>query len=121
MADTGVFCTTAEVRRKAGTGASTLSTTEAYVNDFVTQAESLINTVCRYNFTDNYPTLNVDVRGVLKLAASNIAAIYVVTFDMSGYSSRIEAEDLINILRDGALQALSLLRDKKQQEFVKTS
>lgn len=118
MADTGIFATTVEVQRKAGANASTTSNVEAYINDYMTQTESLINAVCRYNFSDNYATLNADVKGLLKEAASNIAAIYVIQYDMSGFSSRVEAEDMINILRDAALRALSLLRDKKVQDFI---
>jgi len=118
MADTGIFCTTAEVERKAGANASATSKAEAYTNDYVSQAESLINAVCRFNFSDEYAGLNADVKGLLKEVASNIAAIYVVQYDMSGYTSRIEAEDMINILRDAALRGLALLRDKKQQDFI---
>lgn len=121
MADTGIFATTAEVERKAGAGASATSKAEAYVNDYMMQVESRINTVCRYNFSDNYSVLNVDVKGILKEVASNLAAIYVIQYDMSGFTSRIEAEDQINILRDAALQALSILRDKKPQEFIKNA
>ena len=118
MVDTGIFATTAEVARKAGANASATSVAEAYVNDYMTQAESLINVLCRYNFSDNYSTLNADVRGLLKEVASNIAAIYVITYDMSGFTTRIEAEDMVNILRDAALRGLSLLRDKKNQDFI---
>ncbi len=118
MADTGIFATTAEVARKAGANASATSKAEAYVNDYMTQAESLINCVCRFNFSDAYAGLNADVKGLLKEAASNIAAIYVIQYDMSGFTSRIEAEDMINVLRDAALRALSLLRDKKVQDFI---
>ncbi len=118
MVDTGIFATTAEIVRKAGSGASAVSTTEAYTNDFVFQAESEINVFCRFNWSDVYATLNDDVRGLLKSAASNLAAIHVVSYDMSGYTSRVEAEDLINILRDAALRNMSVLRDKKQQEFL---
>ena len=113
MADTGIFATTAEVQRKAGAGASSTSNVEAYINDFMTQVVS-----CRYNFSDNYASLNVDVKGILKEVASNLAAIYVIQYDMSGYTTRIEAEDLINILRDGALRGLSLLRDRKAIDFI---
>lgn len=118
MADTGIFCTTAEVERKAGANCSATSKAEAYVNDYVTQAESLINSICRFNFSDAYAGLDVDVKGVLKEAASNLAAIYVIMYDMSGFTSRVEAEDMINILRDAALRALSVLRDKKVQKFI---
>ena len=115
---TGIFCTVAEVERKAGTNASATSKAEAYVDDYTTQAESTINCIVRYNFSDNYATLNADVRGILKEVASNLAAIYVIQYDMSGYTSRIEAEDMVNILRDGALRGLSILRDKKVETFI---
>src|SRR3990167_10232203 len=118
MADTGIFATTAEVQRKAGANASATSTAEAYVNDFMTQAESLINTTARYNFSDNYSTLNADVKGILKEVASNLAAIYVIQFDMSGFTSRTEAEDMINVLRDGALRGMATLRDQKARDFI---
>lgn len=121
MADTGIFCTTAEVGRKAGANASATSKAEAYVNDFVTQAESFINVACRYNFSDVYSTLNVDVRGILKEVASNLAAIYVIQYDMSNYASNIEAEDMVTILRDAALRGISLLRDSQQETFVKNA
>ena len=118
MADTGIFCTTAEIARKAGAGASATSVTADYTNDYVAQAESLINSICRYNFSDNYGTLNVDVKPILKEVASNLSAIYVINYDMSGYTTRTEAEDMINVLRDGALRGLSILKDKKVQDFV---
>lgn len=118
MADTGIFCTTSEVLRKAGANASPVSAVEAYTNDFVSQAESLINCVCRYNFSDNYSTLNIDVKGLLKEVASDLAAMYVIQYDMSNFSSRGEAEDMINLLRDAALRGLSILRDKKVQDFM---
>jgi hypothetical protein len=118
MVDTGIFATTAEVERKSGAGASAVSKAEAYVNDYMTQVESLINAMCRYNFSDNYATLNADTKGILKEVASDLAAIYVISYNMAGFTSRIEAEDMINILRDAALRGLSILRDKKAQDFI---
>ena len=118
MADTGIFATTAEVQRKAGANASATSKAEGYINDYMTQVESMINCVCKFNFSDNYGTLNADVKGLLKEAASNFAAIYIIIYDMSGFTSRIEAEDMINVLRDAGLRALALLRDKKTTDFM---
>ena len=118
MADEGIFATTAEVKRKAGTNASTTSNVEAYINDYMTQAESQINAVTRFNWSDAYATLNTDTKGLLKEVASNLAAIYVIQFDMSGFTSRTEAEDMIDVLRDAATRGLSLLRDKKTKEFL---
>ena len=118
MADTGIFATTAEVSRKAGANASSTSNVELYINDFMTQVESQINSVTRFNWSDAYSGLNADTKGILKEVSSNLAAIYVIQFDMGGFTSRTEAEDMINVLRDGALRGLSLLRDKKTKEFM---
>ena len=118
MADTGIFATTAEVQHKAGANASTTANVEVYINDFMTQAESTINSSVRYNFSDNYAALNTDVKGILKEVASNLAAIYVIQFDMSNFVTRTEAENMVNILRDAALRGLSILRDKKVETFI---
>lgn len=119
MVDTGIFATTAEVGYKAGAGASATSKAEGYVNSFMTQVESEINATCRYNFSDNYAALNVDTKGLLKGVASNLAAIHVIVYDMSGYNSRVDAEDLINVLRDAALRQLAILKEKKAQDFIR--
>ena len=113
-----IFATTAEVERKAGANASATSKASAYVEDYLTQVESQINAVTRFNWSDAYAGLNTDTKGLLKEVASNLAAIYVIQYDFSGFTSRIEAEDMINVLRDAALKGLSLLRDKKIKVFM---
>ena len=119
MVDTGIFATTAEVQRKAGANASATAAAEAYINDFISQAESEINVITRVNWSDLYSTLSADVKGILKQAASNLAAIYVIQYDMSGFTSRIEAEYMINVLRDNYLRCVSLLKDTKQKTFMR--
>ena len=118
MADTGIFATTAEVQRKAGANASTTSNVEAYINDFMTQAESTINAQSQFNWSDVYSTLNADVKAILKEAASNLAAMYVIQYDMSGFTSRFEAETMLDVLSDGFNRAMSLLRDIKKRDFI---
>jgi hypothetical protein len=114
-----IFATLAEVQYKAGAGASATSKAAAYVTAFMFQAESFINAACRYNFSDNYATLNDDTKGILKEAASNLAAIYVIQYDMSGFASRVDAEDMVNILRDAALRCIALLKEKQVTDFIR--
>ena len=124
MADDGIFATNAEVLRKAGANASATSSAVAYTDQYLAEVESLINTVCRYNFSDNYATLNADVKSILKEIATDLAAIYVINYDMSSIvtaSSLIEAEDRIVVLRDAALRGLSLLKDRQPQTFIKNA
>jgi hypothetical protein len=117
MADNGIFATTAEVGYKAGINASSVSNTEAYINDFMTQAESEINTLSQFNWTDVYTSLNVDVRGILKLAASSRAAMWVINYD-ADVIGRKTAELRLDVLNDDYQRALSLLRDIKKRDFI---
>jgi hypothetical protein len=118
MADTGIFATTAEVQYKAGAGASATSKAEAYINSFMTQVESFINAYTHYNWSDAYTTLNVDVKGILKECASNLAAIYVITYDLAGYPARENAEDMINTLYARAYDCLEVLKEQAAQKFM---
>ena len=118
MVETGIFATRAQVLMKCGSGASATSSAEAYTNYYLSCAESIINATCRYNFSDTYAALNIDTKAILSDIASNLAAIYVIMYDMSNYSTRTEAEDLINICRDRANSSLALIKDKKEQDFI---
>lgn len=119
MADEGIFATTLQVQRKAGVYASAVANTEAYINDYMFQVESVINATVRFNFSDNFAGLNTDVKGLLTSMASDMAASYVIAYDMSSFLSRAEAENKINILRDNYLRGLSVLRDRNVQTFMK--
>ena len=121
MADTGIFATTAEVQRKVGLNANATSNVEAYINDFMTQAESYINVVCRKNWSDGYAALDVDVKGLLKEAASNLAAIYVLNYDfgsISAVTSRTEAEDRVTILWERFQQCIEALKELGATKFM---
>lgn len=118
MADDGVFCTTAEVQMKVGENASATSNVEGHINSFVSQAESYINIVTRHNWTDDYASLNVDVKCILKEAASNLAACYVIMYDMFGYTQLEEAQTMINLLMARFDSCMALLRDQKVKDFI---
>jgi len=118
MVDTGIFATTAEVQYKVGANASTTYNAETYINSFMTQAESRINVETEFNWSDVYTSLNVDVKGVLKDAASNLAAIYVLNADPSTLAPR-EYETRIDVLTNEYEKCVKLLRDKtSKKEFI---
>ena len=117
MAHTGIFATSDEILVKAGENYDT-SITEARINALCLQVESFINSATRYNWTDVYSTLNVDVKYLLSEIESNLVAIYIISYNMAEYTTRWEARDMITILRDRANWALKILQDKKTQDFV---
>lgn len=117
MAVTSIMTTEAEIDQKLGAGVGAF--TETMKDAAVLQGESMVNVVARFNFSDWFAgSPNADVKGLLSDIVSSFVAIQGITYDMSGYSSRIEAEDMINVLRDGMLRGLSILRDKKAQDFI---
>jgi hypothetical protein len=113
------FCNVTDVLRKAGSGASATASAETVVNNFIFQVTGLINCNSRFNFSDVYDSLNDNTKGILNETCANLAAIYVIIYDMSGYTNRIEAEDKINILRDVAIKNLQILKDKKVSDFIR--
>ena len=118
MAVTSIMTTGAEIASKMGANVSA-SVTDAMQDAWVLQAESTVNVLARENYSDSIATgLNADVKGIFSDIVSSLVAIQGIMYDMSGYTSRTEAEDMINILRDGVLRGMSLLRDKKQQKFI---
>lgn len=121
MADEGIFATTAEVLRKAGANVSATFSDEAATNDFIAQAESRINAVTRFNWSDAYAGLNEDLRDILKEAASNLAAIYIINADTDAFGVLAAAQTRMTTLRDNYLFAIGLLKDKQVKVFINGS
>lgn len=123
---TTTFCVSGAVLVKAGVNVnaavadgSVLIGTTSPVDTWINQAENTINANSRIDFISTYASLSNDKKLILEDTCSSLAAIYAINYDMSGYTSRIEAEDMVVILRDAALRGLGLLRDKKVSgEFV---
>ena len=117
MAFSGIMCTEAEIDQKSGANVST-AYTDTMKTAAVLQGESLVNLTARKNLSDDFSTLNTDVKGLINDIVSSFVAIQAVSYDMSGYASgRTEAENIINILRDGMLRNLAILRGQKVKTF----
>ncbi len=117
MAFTGIMATEAEIDQRSGADVST-AFTDTMKTAALLAAESTVNNVVRFNFSDNYSTLNADVKYILTDVAASLVAIQAISYDMSTYPSRTIAEDMISTLRDAALRGLSILRDKKRETFI---
>ncbi len=116
----GTLCSLSDAINKAGANASSESTNESLVSDFVKQAEGHICAVSRYNWVKAYSEINEDVKYILNSVASCLAAIDIITYDPSGYTDIVEAETMINVYRESAARGLSLLRNKNVQTFLES-
>lgn len=119
MADTGIFATTLECQEKAGANASSTANTEAYINSYISQAESRINVESEYNWSDAYSSLSSDVKKILTEAASNLVAIYILNYDPDAVG-RDTAIFRVNLLYTQYLDIIKILRETdKGQIFIK--
>lgn len=120
MADTGQFAKDADILLRLPTGCSATVKAAGYFDKIVLDVEALIYCSCRFDFdaADTASTITTSVRGILVETAACLCAIEGIIFDMSAFTTRIEAEDSINVLRDRALFNLAILRDKKVQKFI---
>jgi len=121
MANAGQFAQDADILLRVGTSASATVKAAGWFDTIILDVEAIINCVTRYDWSslDSTATMHASVRGILVDTGACLAAIEGISWDMSGFTSRIEAEDMINILRDRALFNISILRDKsKVQKFI---
>ena len=121
MADAGQFAQDADILLRVGTSASATVKAAGWFDKIILDVEAEINCACRFDFStlDAATALNATVRGILIDAGACLAAIEGIIWDMSGFTSRVEGEDMVNVLRDRALFAISILRDKKTQKFMR--
>ena len=110
------MCDSGAVKLKAGANAAVL--TGAQYTQLINQAEATVNIVTRNDYTASFSTLSGARKLILEEMTSNQAAIYVIENDMSGFTSRGEAEDMISVLRDGLLRGISLIKDQKAVTFI---
>lgn len=121
MVEAGIYTTNALVAYKIGANASATSKAEAYTNEYIAQAEAYINVVTRKIWavdTAAFAALNAQVSKLLSETASNLAAIYVIQYDMSAFTTRIEAEDMINILFARFIQCIEVLKEIAATDFM---
>lgn len=120
MANAGQFAQDADILLRVGTNASATVKAAGWFDTIILDVEAVVNCMTRFDWSaaDTTSTLNASVRGILVETSACLAAIQGITFDMSSFTSRIEAEDMINVLRDIALRNMSILRDKKVQDFA---
>lgn len=121
MAEEGTLCTNGNVGYKAGANASATSKAEAYTNVYIKMAEGKLSMDTRYDWVTNYASVSTIGKEVLREATSCLAAIDVINYDMSGFTSRQEALTMVNILWARYSDVVSkIVKDNKYKDFILT-
>lgn len=120
MADAGRFAKDTDILLRVGTNASATVKAAGWFDTIIVDCEAIISCACRFDWVaaDTATAIDPKVRDILVDCGACLAAIEGISWDMSGFTSRTEAEDMINVLRDRYLFCISILRDKKVQQFM---
>lgn len=99
---------------KAGEGAnSSIIASGAFLAKCCDWAEGRIVAETRKDWVDQYTDVDAGVKLALDDAASSLAAMPLVSYDMSGYAGLAEAETKLDILRDNAQQNIAFLKEDR--------
>jgi len=120
MAEAGTLCTNGDVEKKSGSNATATADAEAYTNVYIKQAEGFVCTQARYDFVTNYASVSAIGKEFLRDVTSSLAAIKVIEYDMSGYTSRTEAQTMLDVNYAVIVECVNLLRDDKFRDFIKS-
>lgn len=114
------ICTSQAIIRKAGANASATATaSSALLADYCDQAESTICMRTRKDWITDWANVDTNIKPSVSEAVAAIAAMSIINYDMSGYTSRAEAQTMLDVLNNEASQIIKDLKDKNFQRFDK--
>lgn len=120
MAYTGTIVTVAEMQFMAGANVDAAGDVEANHNYLAYYAEAYLSTLIKYDIVANWGDLTANYKRFFSEWAARFAAISLISYNMSGYTSRVEAEDMINA-HSSRLAEIKFLLDKADvQDFLET-
>ena len=117
---TVTLATSGAVKLKAGANRPTDDTviTATQYDTLINESESYVNSLTGVNWIDIYASLNVDAKYILEDAVSSHAALSVINYDMSGYTSRTEAQTMLNVNYARFKDAVDALKEKKVSDWI---
>lgn len=105
------LCTEDDVKDKAGANVSSAFVTANYTRA-INRAEAKLSAVTRKDWVTLHATLAANIKQFLADYVSSKAAKEAINYDMSGYTSRIEAQTMLDVNDDIANEALKELNNK---------
>lgn len=104
---------------KAGANAnSTIIASGATLAMWSDEAEAYVNTITRKDWVAGYNTVTTNFKQVLSRVVSDLIAMEIIAYDMSGYTSLAEAQTMLDKLRDDHTKIVTDLTDDKIKEVM---
>ena len=118
MVYTGTILTEADIALMAGELVDETGDTEANHNLLAAQAEGYLSCLVKYDIVTNWASLSTIYRQLFSEWAARYCGVQLIAYNMAGYTSRVEAEDMINIHIYRMERIENLLRDSSIQDFI---
>lgn len=118
MAYTGTIVAVAEMQFFAGENVDATGDVEANHNYLAGYAEAFLSTLVKYDIVTNWASLSAIYKKLFSEWAARFAANELIKYNMSGYTSRIEAEDMINVNVFRMNEIHKILERAKYQDFL---
>ena len=109
MVYNGVIVTVAEMQFMAGENRDATGDVEANHNFLAEYAEAYLCSLVKYDIVTNWGSLITIYKQLFTEWAARFAGMSLIAYNMAGYTSRIEAEDMMNV---------HLLRMKQIEEML---
>ncbi|KKL85264.1 hypothetical protein LCGC14_1956480 [marine sediment metagenome] len=117
MAET--LCTSAQIIILAGANANaTIVADTTSTAEFINRAEGLIIAETTFDWIANYTALSASVKLIVNVTCASLAAMSIIQYDMSGYTSRLEAQTMLDVLWNQYREGIKILKDKDSQTFI---
>lgn len=111
--------TSAAALLKAGLYAnSTLTASSVALATFSDQAEAALSTATRKDWVTDYASVGTNFKPMLSDVVSDMIAVKIITYDMSGYTSRTEAQTMLDVLTDNIGRNTAILKEDKHKEVM---
>jgi hypothetical protein len=119
MVDVGIWVKNADIQARAGINANTTAKAVASTDVYVLGVENYINCYLKVKITAAvYAALDADTKYLLVDAGACLCAMYVISQDMSSFSDQLEAQTMLDFLRDRAMQDLAILKEDTTKTFI---
>ena len=108
------------IQIEAGANASTAySASSAILVNLSDRAEGVICMKTRKDWVTDYANVGTQIRNVLSEAVALWAGMKIIKSDMSGFSSRAEAQTMCDIMLDDFNTIIKDLREEQNQKLNK--
>lgn len=105
---------------KAGAGADTNATTSGFtmLTKWSDEAEASLSTLTNRDWVAEYSSVGTNFKGILDDTISSMIAKRIINYNMAGYTTRMEAQVMLDVISDEIRTNLDILKDKDATEVM---